>query len=96
MHDFALRFDNLYRNTAEVWYNSQSDAEQDVNRQNTFTFSYDLAGQMVSASDAAAAYAYAYDALGRTVAIEQHIAGLTPVVAFARPPNKLPDQGGKP
>ncbi len=77
-------FDNLYRNTAEVWYNSQSDADQDVNRQNTFTFSYDLAGQMLWGSDAAAGYAYAYDPLGRTVGIEQQIAGLTPVVAFAK------------
>ena len=77
-------FDNLYRNTAEIWYNSESAADQDINRQNTYAFTYDLVGQMLTASDTAAEYSYTYDALGRIITVEQEIAGLTPVVAFAQ------------
>jgi len=79
-----FHFDNLSRNTAEIWYNTETDADADQNRQNTLSFTYDLAGQRLTASDAAASYGYAYDDLGRVTSIDQQIAGLTPVVTFAQ------------
>ena len=51
------------RNTAEIWYDSAADADQ--NRQNTLSFTFDAAGQTLTASDSFAEYDYSYDPLGR-------------------------------
>jgi len=55
-----FQYDVLIRNTAEIWYNNETDVDADQNRQNTLAFTYDLAGQMLTAGDAAADYTYAY------------------------------------
>jgi YD repeat-containing protein len=75
-------FDNLYRNTGEIWYDSATDADADQNRQNTFSFTYDALGRMLTAGDAAADYTYTYDSLGRVTRIEQDITGLDPTVTL--------------
>jgi len=77
-----FQYDNLGRNTAEIWYDSAADADADQNRQNTLTFTFDAAGQVLTAGDQFADYGYTYDALGRAILIEQEIAGLTPMVSF--------------
>jgi len=79
-----FQYDNLGRNTAEIWYDSAADADADQNRQNTLTFTYDAAGHALTAGDQFADYGYTYDALGRAALIEHEIAGLTPMVSFAQ------------
>ena len=77
-------YDDLGRNTAELWYNNVTDADADQNRLGTISFTYDGAGQMLSASDWEATYNYVYDNLGRTVQITQTISGLQPVISFSQ------------
>ena len=62
--------------TGENWL----DAQQNVIR--TFAYTYDLVGDLLTASDPAADYDYAYDVLGRLTTVTQDIAGLTPTVVF--------------
>ncbi len=69
-------YDNLYRTTDEVWKDA-GDAE--VRR---FTFTYDVASQMLSASDPSATYEYTYDDLSRVIEVRQSITGLTPEIVF--------------
>jgi len=83
-----FEYDYLYRNTAEIWYNSVADADADQNRQNTISFTYDSAGRMLTAEDDFAEYAYSYDRLGRVTNVDNEIVGLTPVVSFAHHPVK--------
>ena len=68
-------FDNLGRNTAEVW----KDGETTVR---TISFEYDAASQLTDVSDPDADYTYVYDNLGRTTAIVVTITGLTPSVGL--------------
>ena len=56
-------YDNLYRRTAEYWL----DAANNVVR--TLHWQYDEAGNLISASDPAAAYAYSYDGLNRRTSV---------------------------
>ena len=79
-----FQFDNLGRNTAEIWYNNVTDADADQNRQRTFNFSYDAAGQMLSASDPDADYDFSYDDLGRPTQITQSLSGLVPMVTLTQ------------
>jgi RHS repeat-associated protein len=68
-------YDNLYRNTAEKWYDGTTLVR-------TLSFTYDAASQLTAASDPAASLAYTYDQLGRVTAEAQTIAGLTPVITY--------------
>jgi RHS repeat-associated protein len=79
-----FQYDNLGRNTAEIWYNSLQDADADTNRQRTLSFTYDAAGQMLSASDPDAEYAFVYDNLGRVIQITHSLAALTPSITFTQ------------
>jgi len=47
-----FQYDNLGRNTAEIWYNTTEDADADQNRQRTISFSFDLAGQLTGVDHA--------------------------------------------
>ncbi|GAB6167539.1 hypothetical protein JCM19992_35390 [Thermostilla marina] len=79
-----FQYDNLGRNTAEIWYNNVQDADADQNRQRTIAFTYDAAGQMLSAGDPDAEYSFVYDALGRAITITHSLAGLTPTITFTQ------------
>ena len=70
-------YDNLYRRTEERWLDGQT-----VLR--TFAYSYDAAGQLLSASDPSATYNYSYDSLGQPLTITQSIAGLSANVVLAQ------------
>ena len=70
-------FDNLGRNTAELW----KDGETTVR---TFSYAYDAASQLTSASDPDAEYTYEYDDLGRVTSIAVEIDGLAPTIVFAQ------------
>jgi len=66
--DWVRRFqyDNPGRNTHQIWYSRTADANADTNRKNELDFTYNLAGQLLTANDAgAASYTFAYDDLGR-------------------------------
>jgi YD repeat-containing protein len=75
-------YDNLYRRTSEVWKDGMSTVR-------TLSFTYDLAGQLLSASDPAADYDYVYDGLGRVTEIETDIDGLTPLISYAQAYNAV-------
>ena len=75
-------YDNLYRNTTEIWYNDTTDADLDQNRQNTISYTYDAVGNRLTAADDFASYVYEYDALNRVTEETQTIVGLTPVMVF--------------
>ncbi|MHB1036579.1 MAG: golvesin C-terminal-like domain-containing protein [Pirellulales bacterium] len=83
-------YDRLSRPTEERWYNNVGDADDNQDRQKTFTFDYNTAGEMTvveelnAASEIAASYTYGYDELGRVTSISTEIDGLTPVVAFTQ------------
>ena len=70
-------YDFLRRRTSESWM----DGEDSVYG---FAFTYDLVGEVLSASDAMAQYTYEYDALGRAKSITQAINGMTPSVSMAQ------------
>ena len=71
-------YDGLGRETAENWLDSSQNVIQ------SFGYSYDLVGDLLSESDPAASYSYAYNVLGRSTTITQSIAGLTPTVTLAQ------------
>ena len=78
----VYQYDNLYRNTGEIWYNNVTDADADQNRQNTISYTYDAAGNLLTASDSYATYAYEYDGLGRVYEEIQTIAGIASVIVL--------------
>ena len=65
----VFEYDNLYRTTAEKWYDG-------INLVRTLSFSYDAAGQLLTADDPAAAYEFDYDLLGRVTSELQTLGGL--------------------
>jgi len=69
-------YDNLYRRVMEEWLDGSQQPFHD------FTFTYDIASQMLTAGDAAATYTYVYDGLGRPTQVNHSFAGLTPDVVF--------------
>jgi YD repeat-containing protein len=73
-----FQYDTLGRNTAEIWYDTAADAEMDVNRQNTLSFTYDALGRMLSAGDQFASYAYAYDRLARMISSDADRSAMPP------------------
>src|SRR3989339_301076 len=70
-------YDFLRRRTSETWKDGQATVR-------TFLFTYNLAGEMLTASDPAATYTYVYDNLGRLSSITQEIDGVTPTVVMAQ------------
>jgi RHS repeat-associated protein len=60
-------YDPSGRMTHEVWYTSAADADGDVNRLNTITWTYDEAGNLTSVADNSSCYVYSYDAQGRVL-----------------------------
>ncbi|NLZ01912.1 MAG: RHS repeat protein, partial [Pirellulaceae bacterium] len=58
-------YDPSGRITEEIWYASAADADADLNRLNTITWTYDEAGNLTSVADNSSCYMYAYDAHGR-------------------------------
>lgn len=75
-------YDHLQRRTAELWKSGGSTIR-------TLSFAYDVASQLLSASDPAAAYDYEYDGLGRVTEVAADIDGLTPVVTLTQGYNAL-------
>ena len=69
-------YDNLYRQTAEIWLDG---TDQEVHR---FTYTYDVASQMLTAVDPADAMTYRYDDLGRVTQKSYDITGLEPTIMF--------------
>jgi RHS repeat-associated protein len=63
-------YDNLHRLTAERWMNGATTVR-------TLSYGYDANSQLLSASDPAAAYTYAYDNLGRTTGVVHDLAALS-------------------
>lgn len=63
-------YDRLCRTTAERWMDAGSTVR-------TLSFAYDANSRMTSASDAAAAYTYTFDNLGRATEIAQDLTGLS-------------------
>jgi RHS repeat-associated protein len=68
-------YDNLYRQTSEVWKDGMSTVR-------TLSFTYDLAGQLLSASDPSADYDYEFDGLRRVTEMTSDLAGLADNVVF--------------
>jgi RHS repeat-associated protein len=60
-------YDQSGRMTEEIWYATAADADADVNRQNTITWTYDESGNLTSVIDNYSAYTYQYDSQGRLV-----------------------------
>ncbi len=60
-------YDPSGRMTEEVWYATAADADGDVNRLNTITWTYDEAGNLTSVADNSSCYVYSYDARGRVL-----------------------------
>jgi YD repeat-containing protein len=58
-------YDPSGRMTEEVWYATPSDADGDLHRLNTITWTYDEAGNLASVADNSSCYVYSYDARGR-------------------------------
>jgi RHS repeat-associated protein len=71
-------YDNLYRRITEEWYDNTPAVIH------TFTWDYDIGGQLLSAGDENATYTYEYDGLGRLLTETQELDGLTPTVVFNR------------
>ncbi len=65
----TYEYDDLNRRTAENWLDGMTTLR-------TFTYSYDAASQLVSASDPAADYTFTYDNLGRNTSTEYDYASL--------------------
>ncbi|TWT29628.1 RHS repeat domain-containing protein [Blastopirellula retiformator] len=62
-------YDNLQRRTTETWLDG-------VTTVNTISYGYDAASQLVSVTDASAAYDFTYDRLGRITSTEYDLAAL--------------------
>jgi YD repeat-containing protein len=80
-------YDALDRETHEYWYASQTAAESDPNHTNaedTFSYTYDLNNDLLTASDASSTYTYEYDADGRVTETDAQLAGLTPTVSLTQ------------
>jgi len=75
-------YDYLNRRTSELWKDGQSTVR-------TFTFTYNRVGELLTAVDSAASYAYTYDGVGRATSIAASITGLTPTVTLAQSYNTL-------
>ncbi len=78
-------YDHLNRETNEYWYASVTAAQNDPNHTNaedTFTYTYDLNNNMLSASDNSATYSFTVDPLGRDTGVTVQMAGLTPSVTL--------------
>jgi RHS repeat-associated protein len=71
-------YNSLGQQTAETWLDAQGTSVH------TISYTYDTIGDLLTASDAAASYAYNYDALDRVTAVSQTIAGLAPTIVFAQ------------
>jgi RHS repeat-associated protein len=68
-------YDSLDRGTAEKWYDGASLVR-------TLSYSYDAAGQLLSAADPAAAYEFEYNLLGRLTSELQSLTGLAFDIAY--------------
>ena len=66
-------YDDLGRQTDEFWMDGNTTVR-------TFSYGYDAVGNLLSASDPNATYAYTPDALGRLTSQTQQITGLTPEI----------------
>jgi YD repeat-containing protein len=75
----TYQYDFLGRETAEEWL----DGGENVIF--TATYTYDLAGDLLSASDANATYVYTYNKLGEATSITEDIAGLGSTVVLGVP-----------
>lgn len=67
-------YDQLYRRTAERWLDA---TETTIH---TIGYTYDAAGQMLSAGDVFANYGYTYDGLSRVTQVTHDIADLVPTI----------------
>ncbi len=70
----VYEYDQSGRMTEETWYNTAADADGDLNRQNTITWTYDEGGHLVSVADAWSSYTYVYDSQDRV--ISETVAGV--------------------
>ena len=70
-------FDNLQRKTSEKWLSGSSVG-------NAFSFSYDVASQLLSAGDGTAGNTYQYDALGRVTQSGATVSGLAQGVTMTQ------------
>ena len=77
-------YDQLGRETAERWYATATDAAADTNRLRTISYTYDLDGDLLSASDPDSTYTYSYGNAGEVDSITAQIAGLAPSVTLAQ------------
>lgn len=68
-------YDKLNRCTAEKWMSGGSPVR-------TISYVYDAASQLTSVADSDWAYAYGYDALGRTVTVDNRGTPNAPQVAL--------------
>jgi RHS repeat-associated protein len=68
-------YDNLHRRIEERWLSGMSVIE-------TFSYSYDAAGQLLSAGDGAADYDYDYDDLGRVLLTTHDYGIAAPAIVF--------------
>jgi RHS repeat-associated protein len=71
-------YDYLGRRTAEDWLDSQ---EQTIY---TCTYTYNLLGDLLTASDPAASYTYVYNVLGQLTQVNQQIDGLSADVVMVQ------------
>ena len=70
-----MSYDRVGDMTAELWKNGSVTVR-------TISYTYDAAGEMLTASDPSASYAYAYNSDGRVMTSSASIAGLTPQVTL--------------
>ncbi len=70
-------YDLMRRRTSETWKDGETTVRE-------FSFTYNRAGEMLTASDPAADYTYEYDARGRAKSVTHAIDGLTPSVVMAQ------------
>jgi RHS repeat-associated protein len=73
----AWEYDDLYRNTAEKWYDG-------VNLVHTLNWEYDAAGQLTDAYDTGSVYGYTYDGLGRLETESQSFGDFSPLLEYER------------
>jgi YD repeat-containing protein len=78
----VYEYDNLYRNTAEKWYDGSTLVR-------TLGFTFDAASRLTQATDLAGTYGFTYDALNRVKKESQSFAGFSHLIEYSRAFNKL-------